>query len=257
LPATVLRVTAGHARPTVPTEPVARGSKENTNNFLGSPPATAVAEKVERMVRLRVRIRFSKLGDLRLIGHRDLMRCFERLFRRAGLALGFSQGFHPKPRMTFPLALAVGIEGLDEVMEVELAEPADADDLSRRLTLQAPPGLVFRSVAALPEGGSKARVQGASYDVPIPACRQVGLGERIDRLLAAASWPIERAHGRASIDVRPLIRELTFAEDVLTMRLRVDQGGSAGPREVLAALGLADIERHGVHPRRTAIEVVA
>ena len=74
------------------------------------------------MVRLRVRIRFSKQGDLRLIGHRDLMRCLERVFRRAGLALGFSQGFHPKPRMTFPLALAVGIEGLDEVMEVELAE---------------------------------------------------------------------------------------------------------------------------------------
>ena len=45
------------------------------------------------------------------------MRCLERLFRRAGLALSFSEGFHPKPRMTFPLALAVGIEGVDEVME--------------------------------------------------------------------------------------------------------------------------------------------
>jgi hypothetical protein len=74
------------------------------------------------MVRLRVRVRFSKQGDLRLIGHRDLMRCFERLFRRAGLRLRFSEGFHPKPRMTFPLALAVGIEGTDEVMELELAE---------------------------------------------------------------------------------------------------------------------------------------
>ncbi len=79
------------------------------------------------MVRLRVRIRFSKQGDLRLIGHRDLMRCLERVFRRAQLALGFSQGFHPKPRMTFPSALAVGIEGLDEVMEVELADAGKGD----------------------------------------------------------------------------------------------------------------------------------
>ena len=45
---------------------------------------------------------------------------FGDIFRRAGVAMGFSRGFHPKPRMTFPSALAVGIEGLDEVMEVEL-----------------------------------------------------------------------------------------------------------------------------------------
>jgi len=111
------------------------------------------------MVRLRVRIRFTKQGDLRLIGHRDLMRCFERVFRRAGLALSFSQGFHPKPRMTFPSALAVGIEGLNEVMEVELAKAADAEDLLRRLRRHAPPGLVFLAAEALPEGSRKVRVQ--------------------------------------------------------------------------------------------------
>ena len=98
-----------------------------------------MAGKFGLVVRLRVRIRFSKQGDLRFIGHRDLMRCFERLFRRAGLALSFSQGFHPKPRMTFPLALAVGIEGIDEVMEVELAETSRGGAF-RRLAPQAPPG---------------------------------------------------------------------------------------------------------------------
>jgi hypothetical protein len=239
------------------------------------------------MVRLRVRIRFSKQGDLRLIGHRDLMRCLERLFRRAGLALGFSQGFHPKPRMTFPLALAVGIEGLDEVMEVELAEPgkgdsprptfgwcpperpegccaqmgtvpfSDAAELLRRLAPHAPPGLVFRAAEVLPEGGRKARVQSASYEAPIPAPRPAELPERIERLLAASSWPIERPRGRAAIDLRPLVAELSLREDALAMRLRVDSRGSVGPREVLAALGLSDIERQGVRLRRTAVEICA
>ena len=209
------------------------------------------------MVRLRVRIRFTKQGDLRLIGHRDLMRCLERLFRRAGLALSFSQGFHPKPRMTFPLALAVGIEGLDEVMEVELAEPATAEELVRRLTPHAPPGLVFRAVEVLPEGSAKARVESASYEAPIPAPDRAGLVGRIERLLAASSWPIERAFGRAAIDLRPLICELALREDVLAMRLRVDSRGSVGPREVLAALGLAGIERQGVRLRRTAVELCA
>jgi radical SAM-linked protein len=214
------------------------------------------------MVRLRVRIRFSKQGDLRLIGHRDLMRCFERLFRRAGLALGFSQGFHPKPRMTFPLALAVGIEGADEVMEVELAcekgdSPPLPEELLRRLASHAPQGLVFRAVEVLPEGGQKAQVHNVTYEAAVPADQQAGLGERIEHLLAAATWPIERARGRAPIDLRPLLEELALREGVLRMRLRVDSRGSVGPREVLEALGLSRIERQGSRLRRTAVEICA
>ena len=63
-------------------------------------------------IRQRVRIRFRKSGDLRLIGHRDLVRAWERAFRRAALPLGMSEGFHPKPRMSIPAALGLGIEGL-------------------------------------------------------------------------------------------------------------------------------------------------
>jgi radical SAM-linked protein len=209
------------------------------------------------MVRLRVRVRFSKAGDLRLIGHRDLMRCFERLFRRAGLILSFSEGFHPKPRMTFPLALAVGIEGVDEVMELELAETVAADELLGRISPCAPAGLSFRAVELLPEGSKKASVRSVSYEATIPGADRAGLGERIERLLAAASCSIERPRGRAAIDVRPLLSELSLADGVLRMRLRVDSGGSVGPREVLAALGLADVERRGSRLRRTAVEISA
>ena len=69
------------------------------------------------------------------------MRLFTRAVRRAGLPLGTSQGFHPKPRMSFPAALAVGIEGLDEVMEIELAEALTAETVLERLTAQSVPGL--------------------------------------------------------------------------------------------------------------------
>ena len=209
------------------------------------------------MVRLRVRIRFSKQGDLRWIGHRDLMRCCERVFRRAGLTLSFSEGYHPKPRMTFPLALAVGIEGVDEVMEIELAERYTAEELMRRLSPHAPRGLLFQTIEVLPDSERKARVQSVSYRAPIPSPCQAALGERIERLLAAATWPIERTRGRAPIDLRPLVLELALVEGVLDMRLRVERQGSAGPRDVLGALGLADLEQRGVYLCRTAVEVCA
>ena len=98
-------------------------------------------------------------------------------------------------------------------------------------------------------------MQSAPTRPPIPAPQRSGLGQRIERLLAAASWPIERAHGRALIDLRPLVMELAMCEGVLGMRLRMAAQGSAGPRDVLAALGLADLEQQGVRLRRTAVEI--
>ena len=151
-----------------------------------------MAGKVEHVVRLRVRIRFCKQGDLRLIGHRDLMRCLERVFRRAGLTLSFSEGFHPKPRMTFPLALAVGIEGVDEVMEIELAERYEAEELLRRLAPQAPPGLAFRAIEILPDSGKKAQVQSVSYEAPIPAADGM---ERADQASAGRRVVADERHG--------------------------------------------------------------
>jgi radical SAM-linked protein len=207
------------------------------------------------MTRQRVRIRFCKYDDLRLIGHRDLMRCMERLFRRAGLKLGMSQGFHPKPRMTFPLALAVGIEGDDEVMELELAEPYTAEELLCRITRQTVPGLAFTSVEVLPAGSKKARVGSVSYSVPIPGAHSQGLAERIDSLTAGPSCLIQRTRGRAPIDLRRCLKKLTFSEGALTMRLKTGNSGSASPREVLAVLGIDEVERHGVHLTRTAVEI--
>ena len=93
------------------------------------------------MERHRIRIRFRKEDDLRLISHRDLVRTWERLLRRAGLRLSMTEGFHPKPRMNFPSALALGIAGHDELLELELAEPLSADELRGRLVGQLPPGM--------------------------------------------------------------------------------------------------------------------
>ena len=81
--------------------------------------------------------------------------------------------------------------------------------------------------------------------------------DQIEHLLAASSWPIERGPRRAAIDLRPLVLELALGPGVLRMRLRVAAQGSVGPRDVLAALELADVESQGVHLRRTAVEIGA
>lgn len=226
------------------------------------------------MVRTRARIRFRKQGDLRLLGHRDLVRVLERLFRRAGVRLAMSQGFHPKPRMSFPSALALGIEGLDEVMEVELAEPMgeasgapgsseaaapDAETLRSRLVRHSVPGLTFATVEILPAGAKKAQWRSSTYQLPLPEdCRAtaaariaaLGLapadttGESMpasEALVAAAS----EAFRRQAEFVRRSLEAIGIEEGILRFRLRASRERSAGPRDVLAVLGLDDVERRG------------
>ena len=120
------------------------------------------------MIRQRVRIRFRKEGDLRLIGHRDLLRTMERCFRRAGVQLKLSEGFHPKAKLSFPLALAVGIVGSHEVMEVELTEAVTADGMTNLLRSVFPPGLVLEELEILPEGSAKAQIERVVYGIPVP-----------------------------------------------------------------------------------------
>jgi radical SAM-linked protein len=212
------------------------------------------------MIRQRVRIRFTKQDDLRWISHRDLMRVWERLFRRAGVALSMTEGFHPKPRINFPSALAVGIAGLDELLEVDLAEQHTADSLQAAIQPELPPGMRVGAVDVLEAPDHKAQVKFVTFELGVPEPRQTALAARIEWLLGQSSVPIQREGRKTPLDLRPLIAELALRRDdqqegMLQMRLRVDREGSARPREVLQSLEIEDLENEGFFLTRTRVEV--
>jgi len=207
------------------------------------------------MVRQRVRIRFCKHGDLRLIGHRDLVRTMERVFRRAELRLGMSEGFHPKPRMSFPSALALGIAGRNEVMELELADDYSDAELVDRLSGVTVPGLEFLRVEHIPQGVKKAQLRSSSYEMEIPPQRVRQAETRISELIAAESFPVERPRGGKVVDPCRCLEHLEIDSGTLRMRLALLSQGGASPRDVLTALGLQDLEREGCYLARTEVEL--
>jgi len=168
-----------------------------------------------------------------------------------------SEGFHPKPRMTFPLALSVGIAGLDEVMEMEVAEQNTAEELLSRLREHAPLGLAINSVVVLPPEAAKARVSSVCYEMSVPPPSRGGLADRVAELRSCPSYTMVRPHRQTLIDLSKTLEALTLREDVLSMRLRVESQGSAGPRDVLTALAIADAEQQGACLIRTAVELTA
>ncbi|NIL97962.1 MAG: DUF2344 domain-containing protein [Planctomycetales bacterium] len=190
------------------------------------------------MTRQRYRIRFRKQGDLRWISHRDLLRTLERLFRRAELKLAMTEGFHPRPRMSFASALAVGVTGLDEVMELELAEATPAAELLQRLQQHTVAGLQFHAVEALAANSPKGRVVSVTYECPVPEQRRAEIAGAIQRLLGEQTHWVARPGGKQPVEVRRTIGRLELAGDRLQMQLTVTPQNPARPRELLAAIGL-------------------
>jgi radical SAM-linked protein len=207
------------------------------------------------MVRHKVRIRFRKGGDLRWISHHDLMRCFERMLRRAGLPFRSTEGFNPRPRLVFALSLPLGIVGCDEIAELELTEDVAPAAVRERLAPLRPAGLEILSVEPAVARGA-AQVSLVTYRVPLPPERQPGLPERAGALLAAPEHWIERTRPhRRRLDLRAYLADLRVSNDAVEMDLHVTPKGTARPDEVLEALGLADLLQNGAVLERTRLEL--
>jgi radical SAM-linked protein len=210
------------------------------------------------MTRQRVRLRFRKIGDLRLISHRDLARCLERWLRRAGVPLGMSEGFHPRAKMSFPAPLALGIAGLNEVMEFELAEPRAEEELRDRLAASAPRGLEIVELRLVPAGEKKPRVCRMRYTMPIPPARCESLQDRIrswKHTTKTTPYLIRRAGREEPVDVKAGVDQLELHDGQLRFRLIASSRGNVRPREVLEALGVAELENQGCYLTRIEVEV--
>jgi radical SAM-linked protein len=157
------------------------------------------------------------------------MGVFARAFKRAELPVRMSQGFNPRPRFSLPAPLALGIEGLDEVLELDLSEAVTTDEVERALQDQLPPDIRVSSVELLPTG-EKARVASVHYRawgaLPEAAIEQCAASK--------ALWATRR--DTKEIDIRPYLRSLEACDDGCLFEIRVTNEGSARPSEVIAAI---------------------
>jgi len=99
---------------------------------------------------LPVRIYFEKSGPARYISHLDLLRCFERSLRRAEIPFWYTEGFNPRPFMSFAQPLSLGTIGLREIVDIRLVEDMSFDTVIQKLNAVLPEGLVVHN-AVIPQ----------------------------------------------------------------------------------------------------------
>ena len=205
---------------------------------------------------MRLRVRYAKLGKIRFISHRDTARVWERALRRAGVPVASSEGFTPRPRVSFGLALPTGAESIAEYLDLELVEGADPGNLwvlSERLTDVLPGGFTALLATSLEPGAGSLQdvVKSVTWELSPP--EGAGVGAAADRLLSAAALPLERERKgeRRVDDVRPLIVSLTTSADGVTMIAELSTvGRSLRPAE-LASLAFPGTEPGALRVLRT------
>ena len=203
----------------------------------------------------KLRFRFSKAGTLRLLSHLDLMRCVERMLRRASIPYKSTAGFHPTPRAVFALSLPLGVVGRAEVVGLELTRPCDPADVLARLQAEAPAGLAFTAVSVVPMKAT-ALPRRVVYRLPLPAERTVAATARCDQLVRADKVWVDRLKpGPKQLNIRPYFRFLGVDDGVLTLDLWVTQTGTARADEIVRLLGLADLLDAGAVLSRDVLEL--
>jgi radical SAM-linked protein len=171
---------------------------------------------------VHIRFRFAKLGKIRFTSQRDVARMWERALRRAGLPVAYTEGFSPRPRLSFGLALPTGCESEAEYLDVALdprrpeTAGVEVTALPPLLSPLLPDGMVVGEAALLAPGrGSlQQEVTSCSWRVDVAEVAPAELMAQVATFLETPSVPLTRERkGRlVEDDVRPSVLSLVVTE---------------------------------------------
>lgn len=185
-----------------------------------------------------VRVRFTKEGRVRFIGHRDIARAFDRAFRIAELPLAYSEGFSPRPKVSFGLALSVGYESDAEYLDVELREPVDLDAMAAALSAALPEGIDVTGTRLLADRAPALQeaVTAVIWTATVP---DGDLDAAVAHARTATGLPVARTRkGRTTTeDVAPAIRRIDVAGPGELEFELAQHPVSVRPDELLTAIG--------------------
>ncbi|MEW6517591.1 MAG: TIGR03960 family B12-binding radical SAM protein [candidate division FCPU426 bacterium] len=179
-------------------------------------PAPAAAPSRPERETVRLRLRYRKTGDLRFVGHLDLVNLFRRAARRAGLPLHYSVGFHPQPALAFGPPLSLGYTGLAEWLDIGLDQWRDPREMAPALNAKLPGGLQVEACREIPLStpALSEQIQAGEYLLKFPGRQglQELLAERIRALQAADQLlrPQWSKRGTVDVDLKTSVRELAL-----------------------------------------------
>ena len=186
---------------------------------------------------------FEKTDNAIYISHLDLMRLFQRAFKRAGLPLTHTQGFNPRPSVSIALPLSLGVESICELLDFDLeGEQLPGEKITARLNEALVDGVKVLSVY---EDGRKLKqlsllecIVTLEYDTGIPEAAEAA----IKALFARDEVIVEKKgkNGTTEQDIIPMIKRIDVCaqnERELTLHALICcQNPTLNPMQLSAAI---------------------
>ena len=191
---------------------------------------------------MKVRIRFSKTGALVYISHLDIMRYFQKLFRRSDIPVRYSEGFSPHQILSFSNPLPLGMESEGEYADVELTGSVSTVEALKRLRAESVSQIAVMSFKRLDDHAENAMaaVRYARYTVSAPISAD-DIKSGIEKMLAEENVSVlkKTKKNETMINIRPLIYELFWDQGSGIINMLISSGSTDNikPELVMSALG--------------------
>lgn len=217
-------------------------------------------------------LRFAKEGYIKYTSHLDIMRLFQRAFKKADIKLRYSQGYNPHPKMGFAQPLSLGYSSDCELMEFETEEDLDPGYIKEKMSQVMGESLDITGCRHFPEGMKKlaASAVSAVYIITMPLGKDEKTEDKIDikRFMDQKDIPAEKRQKKTkkmkTINIRPMIRKLDmFVKDtdegrMLSLAAELDAGSQSNlsPELLITAFikyFSLDIPREEIDVKRISI----
>ncbi len=191
---------------------------------------------------MKLRIKFSKQGVIRYIGHLDLMRYFQKTIRRAGIDVSYSGGFSPHQIMSFAAPLGVGLTSNGEYMDIQVDSFTDCEDVKTRINAVSIPEIQVLSVKILPDNAENAMasVAAAEYTISFKENKAPSLdfASCIEKLMQREEilFIKEGKKGTREVNLRPGIYRFEYKYSKFRLLVDASSGGNIKPVQVMTAL---------------------
>lgn len=191
---------------------------------------------------MKIRVKFRKYGEMKFIGHLDMMRYFQKAIRRAGIDICYSGGFSPHMIMSFASPLGVGLTSDGEYLDIEVGEVLSSEETVRRLNQAMVEGVEVVSCRRIPDGkasNAMALMAAADYEVHFregkePKCNWQ---EDFEKFCGQSSIIVlkKTKKGERKLDIRPLIYEARVEGNGIFLKLAAGSSENLKPELVMDA----------------------
>lgn len=167
---------------------------------------------------MKIRIKFSKTGPLKYIGHLDVMRYFQKLNNRAHIPVAYSEGFSPHQILSFTPPLSLGAESIGEYADIEITTSIKSVDAVKALNENSVEGIQIESFKLLPDNAPNAMscVTAAKYRCSLKEnlCFDFDINKELEELFKSDKIEVLKKSKKNEriVDIKPLIYDFEINE---------------------------------------------